>query len=85
MFCNFAHNILSGIWIEPAPKPEKKAHAPMDRIKNVKYTIPGVFHHRELINAIDTAIVVASNEIENSDVNCQVNAKSSVIDSQILS
>jgi len=40
--------------------------------------IPGVFHHRQEINAIVKAMVVASKDNNTSDVNCQVNALSSV-------
>ena len=78
MYCNFAHRIFSGIRIDAYSRPENNAHPPTDNVTSVKNIIPGVFHQRELINAIAIAKVAVSSEINTSDVNCQVNAMSSV-------
>jgi hypothetical protein len=78
IYCIFAHRIFSGIRIDENSKPENNAHPPTDNVTNVKNIIPGVFHQRELINAIAIAKVAVSSEINTSDVNCQVNAMSSV-------
>jgi hypothetical protein len=78
IYCIFAHRIFSGIRIDANSRPENNAQPPADNVTNVKNIIPGVFHQRELINAIAIAKVAVSNEIKTSDVNCQVNAMSSV-------
>jgi len=78
IYCILAQKIFQGISIEADSKPENNAQPPMDTINNEKYSIPGVFHQRALSKPMVSAIAAVSNEINTSDVNCQVNAKSSV-------
>jgi len=57
-----------------------RAHPPMANIINEKYITPGVFHQRVLIKPMTNAMAAVSKAIISSDVNCPVNAMSSVID-----
>lgn len=78
IYCSFAHTIFTVIIAEATSKPENSTQPPIDIIISVKKMIPGVFHHLALIILSVKEMVAASNAISTSDVNCQVNAMSSV-------
>jgi hypothetical protein len=83
-YCSLAQKIFSDIWMAATSNPINKDQAAMEIIMKEKYMIPGVFHHRQLINAIVIAMVAVSMEINTSDVNCQVKVCPLIIDDKIL-